>query len=233
MMAVTAPIYVLEESKSSQNLWKNTAGTRPPQPIDERAFFEKIWAQNFKKSQVDYQIPSDVLTATSPVSLSPFADGNLGANQTHHTNAYNIGGGSALGGKGKASVPAEAEATAVSSVAYGTTGGGMFYGSSGSRSKNLQMLGPYEHHHTRVNKKVKDDGTDDELTVVVRGDNVFGTTVSKSFPTKDKRGEPTILSVSISVSSYRVVEVSDTSIKISRLTLSLMHLIFSSTPIIV
>ena len=55
-MAVTAPTYVLEESISSQKLWKHTAGTRPPQPADERAFFEKIWAQNFQRSQVDYKV---------------------------------------------------------------------------------------------------------------------------------------------------------------------------------
>lgn len=56
LMAVTAPTYVLEESISSQKLWKHTAGTRPPQPADERAFFEKIWAQNFQRSQVDYKV---------------------------------------------------------------------------------------------------------------------------------------------------------------------------------
>ena len=50
-MAVTAPTYVLEESLSSQKLWKNTAGNRPPQPVEERAFFEKMWAQNFARSQ--------------------------------------------------------------------------------------------------------------------------------------------------------------------------------------
>ena len=49
-MAVTAPTYVLEESLSSQRLWKDTAGNRPPQPFEERAFYEKMWAQNFVKS---------------------------------------------------------------------------------------------------------------------------------------------------------------------------------------
>jgi hypothetical protein len=71
-MAVTAPTYVLEESLSSQKLWKESAGTRPPQPVEERAFYEKMWTQNFSKSQVNYGIPSEVLTATSPISLSPF-----------------------------------------------------------------------------------------------------------------------------------------------------------------
>ena len=40
VQAVTAPNYVLEESLSDQFLWKNTAGNRPPQPVEERAFFE-------------------------------------------------------------------------------------------------------------------------------------------------------------------------------------------------
>ena len=93
------------------------------------------------------------------------------------------------------------EIAAVSSIAGGskTTAAG-FYGSS-SRSKNWKesLMGPHNHHRTLVNKKVKEDGTDDELTVLVSGDNVFRTTVSKSFP-KD--------TVSISIASYRVVEVS-------------------------
>jgi len=79
-MAVTAPTYVLEESLSSQQLWKHTAGTRPPQPVEERAFYEAMWAQNFARSQVKYHMPVEVLTATSPISLSPFADGNFEGN---------------------------------------------------------------------------------------------------------------------------------------------------------
>ena len=64
-MAVTAPNYVLEESLSSQKLWKHTAGNRPPQPVEERAFFEQMWAQNFARSNVKYEIPVEVLTAVS------------------------------------------------------------------------------------------------------------------------------------------------------------------------
>jgi hypothetical protein len=60
-----------------------------------------------------------------------------------------------------------------------------------------------------VNKKVKGVGNDNDLTVVVRGDNVFGTTVSKSFPRVNDKGEQLdgIDTVSISIASYRVVEV--------------------------
>ncbi len=200
MMAVTAPTYVLEESKSSQQLWKKTAGTRPPQPVEERAFYEKIWAQNFERSQVDYKIPADVLTATSPISLSPFADGNFSEVGQPGPNDY-IGQNSERSG---AAVPSEV--AAVSSITSKAAGAAGFYASS-SRSKNRteSMMEPHNHHHTLVNKKVKDDGTDDELTVLVRGDNVFGTTVSKSFTSDDsKRMMDT---VSISIASYRVVEV--------------------------
>jgi hypothetical protein len=77
-MAVTAPTYVLEESLSSQKLWKESAGNRPPQPVEERAFYEKMWSQNFSKSQVNYGIPPEVLTATSPISLSPFENLSYG-----------------------------------------------------------------------------------------------------------------------------------------------------------
>ena len=73
-MAVTAPTYVLEESLSSQKLWKQTAGNRPPQPVEERHFFEQMWAQNFTRSKVKYEIPVEVLTASTPISISPFND---------------------------------------------------------------------------------------------------------------------------------------------------------------
>jgi hypothetical protein len=54
--------------------------------VEERAFYEKMWTHNFEKSQVKYGIPEDILTATSPISLSPFADGNF---RTELSN-YNI-----------------------------------------------------------------------------------------------------------------------------------------------
>ena len=78
IMAVTAPTYVLEESISSQKLWKQTAGNRPPQPVEERAFFEQMWAQNFARSNVKYEIPVEVLTASTPISISPFNDDRFG-----------------------------------------------------------------------------------------------------------------------------------------------------------
>lgn len=57
------------------------------------------------------------------------------------------------------------------------------------------------------------------MTVLVRGDNVFGTTVSKSFALPSDKGGPIegIDTVNISVASYRVVEV--------RITVSIVDLL--------
>jgi hypothetical protein len=47
------------------------------------------------------------------------------------------------------------------------------------------------------------------LTVLVRGDNVFGTTVSKSFARTNANGDPIaggVDTINISIASYRVVE---------------------------
>jgi hypothetical protein len=78
------------------------------------------------------------------------------------------------------------------------------------RDYNLKILGPHHHHHTLVNKKVKNANGENDMTVLVRGDNVFGTTVSKSFPRVNDKGDQVdgIDTVSISIASYRVVEVS-------------------------
>lgn len=161
-MAVTAPTYVLEESLSSQKLWKHTAGQRPPQPVEERAFYEKMWAQNFARSQVKYHMPVEVLTATSPVSISPFGE-DFGTNYNMETK------------------PMEPEKDAIVSHV----------------KENTQKA-------TVVNKKVK-GGSDGDLIVLVRGDNVFGTTVSKSFARPAGASSP-MVTVNISIASYRVVE---------------------------
>ena len=111
----------MEESLSSQQLWKDTAGTRPPQPVEERDFYERMWTQNFEKSQV-----------------------KLNSNKS---------------------------------------------------------LGSCDNH----NKTVKDCQTGDELKVLLKGDNKFGTTASKTFLTTENELGP--VAVSISIASYRVVEV--------------------------
>jgi len=142
---LTAPTYVLEESLSSQKLWKQSAGQRPPQPVEERAFYEKMWAQNFARSQVNYGMPSEVLTATSPISLNPFADGNFDGD-----------------GADYAVAPTKND------------GGDVAEGMLMHRMNEDRSMLPAT---TVVNKKVKTEEGD--LTVLVRGDNVFGKTMIK------------------------------------------------------
>lgn len=180
-MAVTAPNYVLEESLSSQKLWKESAGQRPPQPVEERAFFEKMWTQNFARSEVDYKMPVDALTAASPMSLNPFADGNFDGGDSDH--AYDVSSG----------VPQNTNAT-----------GGNVAEAALVHRMNQE---PYGSAHVEQTE-VKDSAGEGKLTVLVRGDNVFGTTVSKSFARVSEQGEPIagVDTINISVASYRVVE---------------------------
>lgn len=222
-MAVTAPTYVLEESMSSQKLWKQTAGNRPPQPVEERAFFEQVWSQNFTRSKVKYEIPVEVLTASTPISISPFNDDGFGDEGAHLGNLSNInlvapfnpeGGPDGRGPPGMAdtaSVKAAQADVAEATLNHHLNSNGaveMYFDPNRPKDYNLKTLGPHHHHHTLVNKKVKGAGEENDLTVVVRGDNVFGTTVSKSFPRTDEAGAPVdgIDTVSISIASYRVVE---------------------------
>jgi hypothetical protein len=200
-MAVTAPNYVLEESLSSQRLWKHTAGNRPPQPVEERAFFEKMWAQNFARSQVEYKMPVEVLTATTPISLSPFADGNFDSS-AKEMSSYNVSADTAthhtgISGPG-GNTQDVAEATLVSRLNDPSHGG---------HSVVSGMSQPLSHEV--VNQIVKGQGNDGDLTVLIKGDNVFGTTVSKSFARPGINGGPIagVDTVNISVASYRVVEV--------------------------
>ena len=129
----------MEESLSSQKLWKQSAGQRPPQPVEERAFYEKMWAQNFARSQVNYSMPVEVLTATSPISLNPFAEGNFD-------------------GDGDYAVAPNSKDNNDVHVAEGML--------------VHRMNGHDNMATTVVNKKVKTEEGD--LTVLVRGDNVFG-----------------------------------------------------------
>lgn len=46
------PVYILESSLPTQQLWYATAGQRPRQPQNEREFFEKLWLKNFEQSNV-------------------------------------------------------------------------------------------------------------------------------------------------------------------------------------
>jgi hypothetical protein len=222
-MAVTAPTYVLEESLSSQKLWKQTAGNRPPQPVEERAYFEQMWAQNFARSSVKYEIPVEVLTASTPISISPFNDerfmddeniSNYNLAGTFHNVEDTTGGGKGGGGDHDADCIAEAALNQrrQQHQQQRFSGNGavhMYFDPNRPKEYNLKTLGPHHHHHTLVNKKVNNVNGENTMTVLVRGDNVFGTTVSKSFQRVNEHGEQTngIDTVSISIASYRVVEV--------------------------
>ena len=202
-MAVTAPNYVLEESLSSQRLWKQTAGQRPPQPAEERAFYEKMWAQNFARSKVHYGMPVEVLTATSPISLSPFFDANFNNSDIDYATA-------------SAGVQPSAPhaATAVAEAAL----------QSRLHHPHAHHPGDHPDHHPSADAAGADGGqsnhlsvapgtqlvnrrVDGDLTVLIKGDNVFGTTVSKSFA-RHSHGGPLVGvdTVNISVASFRVVE---------------------------
>jgi hypothetical protein len=207
-MAVTAPNYVLEDSLSSQFLWKNSAGQRPPQPMEERAFYEKMWAQNFERSQVAYNIPVEVLTATSPLSLDPFNDRHCDtgeyAQQNHH-----------LHDTGDYQHPIGTAGTDIAEAA-------LVYRMNDDRNQeynhninnndtNANTNSTLQNYYSKPIKRqeVKDTAGDGTLTVLVRGDNVFGTTVSKSFARTNRNGDPIVGGVdtiNISIASYRVVE---------------------------
>lgn len=126
-----------------------------------------MWAQNFERSQVNYSVPVEVLTAASPISLSPFDGNNFAQNVTNNISDYNLA--SNVNNKNNDQAP-------------------------------FLPLVPGEQHSEIINKTVK--GTEGDLTILVKGDNVFGTTVSKSF-TNDMGN---VVTVNISIASYRVVE---------------------------
>lgn len=145
--AVSAPTYVLEESIANQRLWKHTAGQRPPQPDEERNFYEKLWADNFSRSEVEYAVPVSTLSVKSST----------------------------------------------------TSGANAAFMSTESTPQKGAVC-------------VSSDSSDGELlSVSVRGDNVFGTTVSKSFARSSSAAPADddiriIDTVNISIASYRVVE---------------------------
>lgn len=210
--AVTAPTYVLEESMSSQNLWKHTAGNRPPQPAEERAFYEKIWAENFSKSQVHYEMPPEVLVSTTPISLSAFADGRddgAGVSADYavlgHESAAGAGGGGGGGPMAGKTIGGIGGSSSIGpSRMLGAAGAAQHYHLAKTGDSSL---GPHHPHHTMVNRTIHEK--DGDLLIVCKGDNVFGTTVSKSFETVVGRGSKRrteSVSVSVSVASYRVVE---------------------------
>jgi hypothetical protein len=59
--ATEPPLYILESSLETQQLWYSTAGRRPKQPPQERAYYEQLWAKNFESSSVPYLKSEEVL----------------------------------------------------------------------------------------------------------------------------------------------------------------------------
>jgi len=221
--AVTAPTYVLEESLSSQALWNDTAGHRPPQPVDERVFYERLMSQNFQRSNVDYGVSHDVLTANSQLSLSQFSDidyvnhggvvmpsGPVGARRPGDPSPL----GSPLGAIGGGTDDSAAEEKLMEEKAALVH----------RWAQDGRMI--QKHRKTPAQKEtttavVLSDGgagtttalpstvvkgrPKNEFSIVMKGDNVFGTTVSKSFAAGgDLPGAAD--TVSISIASYRVVD---------------------------
>jgi hypothetical protein len=169
---------------SSQRLWKHTAGNRPPQPEDERAHYERLWRQNFAMSRVDYQVPKEVLTAGTPICFSAFADFHFAGDSRELSDYGNLA---------TDSMATHAEVAEAIERLHGNTREG----------------GPQRIPHEVVNKQVKGPTSQEDLTVLIRGDNVFGTTVSKSFDRVNRQGgNREVDTVNISIASYRVVEVS-------------------------
>lgn len=157
--------------------------------------FEAQLAENFARSEVQYQMPFEVLTATTPVSLNPFADGNFGTDGVGVIGAGTpvAGVGGSRKGGGKHNV-----ADFVSSF---VVPGGSGHGVSSQQNAHLQ-------NKQQIVRNSSASGGN--LIVYAKGDNVFGTTVSKSFARPSINGELVmgVDTVNISIASYRVVEVS-------------------------
>eukprot|EP00977_Amphora_coffeiformis_P005869 scaffold1230_cov166-Amphora_coffeaeformis.AAC.12 len=176
-----APTYVLEESPSSQNLWKQTAGHRPPQPIEERAFFERMWAENFHRSQVQYGVPVDHLVTSAAVAAPTIVEEDAAGSESMYNSIMSVATPS-LKSTRKEDV---AEAILISRM-------------------NDHMMGMDSSSplHNLSQRQLLDKDT----TVLLKGLNAFGTTVSKSFAQTDADGLISVTTVNISIASYRVVE---------------------------
>lgn len=72
------PLYILESSLETQQLWYSTAGRRPKQPQQEREYFEKLWTKNFENSSIDYYFV-DLSSSSNGENTSPNkkSDSNL------------------------------------------------------------------------------------------------------------------------------------------------------------
>jgi hypothetical protein len=199
-----APTYVLEESRSNQNLWKQTAGNRPPQPYEERAFYEKMWAENFARSNVKYDVPvRDLVTSAAVTTNMMTMTGNDGVGRR--------------GGVGDDTITGASIVTAdhlYSSSIYSVS-----HNSPTSRQEDVaeailvsrmnDVTSTYGMMDSAATPRLSSSQRallDQDTTVVLKGFNTFGTTVSKSFAQTEDDGLISVLTVNISIASYRVVE---------------------------
>eukprot|EP00588_Corethron_pennatum_P014413 CAMPEP_0194277716 /NCGR_PEP_ID=MMETSP0169-20130528/9961_1 /TAXON_ID=218684 /ORGANISM="Corethron pennatum, Strain L29A3" /LENGTH=670 /DNA_ID=CAMNT_0039021747 /DNA_START=132 /DNA_END=2144 /DNA_ORIENTATION=+ len=200
--AVTAPTYVLEESISSQVLWKFTAGNRPPQPMEERAFFERMWKDNFEQSEVKYGLPKEVLTAASPLDLSPFEDSIWGIPADDHLSLSDFHAmNSRIGAATKRSRgrPEPDHLDMELDIMHEKARGMLGASQRGSVSQANSTSG-----RRRGASKEKQS---ERIRVILKGENIYGTTVSKSFLRGGRSvGIGAVETISISIASFRVVE---------------------------
>jgi hypothetical protein len=171
--ALNAPNDILELHLSDQILWKHTAGKRPPQPEEEREYFEMLWRHNFAISNVEYNVPKESLIEGT--SSCPYYEG------TPNFSSYNLA---------TDFMATDAEVAEVIHRLH-----------AGVNMTLVEKTKPQI-----VNKKVK-GGSNEDLTVLIKGDNAFATTFSKSFDRVNANGYREVDTVNISVASYRVVEV--------------------------
>ncbi len=61
--ATEPPLYILESSLETQQLWYSTAGRRPKQPEQEREYYENLWSKNFEDSAITYAAMQEVSAA--------------------------------------------------------------------------------------------------------------------------------------------------------------------------
>lgn len=64
----TPPVYVIESTLETQQLWYVTAGQRPKQPEKERLYFEQLWVKNFEMSEIKYR-KNDTLVPLSSTDV--------------------------------------------------------------------------------------------------------------------------------------------------------------------
>jgi hypothetical protein len=172
-MSNPPPEYILSSSPQTQKLYAATAGRRSAQPPAERETIEKIYADNFRKSKVEYN-----------ESLNHLCIGSLesghGEDEDHQAPPPSMYRPDTL--RLQTAGEQAKENFAVLSAHAGKPG---FIALKRARSNDFKV--------------VFADSSAAE-TVLYKGQNLYGTTVRKSFPHKNK-----MESVTVGISSYQVV----------------------------